>query len=180
MGQDLLRLELGGPPKGGEKQKGGQEPKAPASDEQSTSSDPEPQKNEGKSEPESPPPSSERKPEPPMEDTQPSTSSKGPPRQKEPPHKPQQPKKSEHEPKDTALLGSREERRVSFSTIRRAHSSSTILEGENESHALAYLRTSKTISEHCGFFDNFQRSRHVEPDPISEAVQGRSAEENGC
>ena len=38
VGQDILKLELGGPPKGGEKQAGGQDPKQPAPDDQSTSS----------------------------------------------------------------------------------------------------------------------------------------------
>lgn len=45
--QDLLKLELGEAPKGGDKQDGGQDPKASASDDQSTSSDPEPKKDEG-------------------------------------------------------------------------------------------------------------------------------------
>lgn len=49
VGQDLLKLELGGAPKEGGKQDGGQEPKAPAPDGQSTSSDPEPKKDEGTS-----------------------------------------------------------------------------------------------------------------------------------
>ena len=44
VGQDLVKLELGGQPKGGEKQKAGQEPKAPAPEEQPSSSDPEPTK----------------------------------------------------------------------------------------------------------------------------------------
>ena len=182
VGQDLLKLELGGPPKGGEKQQGGQEPKAPAPDEQSTSSDPEPRKDEGKSEHESPPPppSPERKSEPSKEENKPSMPPKEPPRQKEPLPKPQDPRKSGHELKDTASLGNREERRVSFHSFRKAHSSLTYREGENESHAPAHLRTSKTVPEHRGFFNNIQRSRHVEPYAIPEAVQGRSAEENRC
>lgn len=120
MGQDLLRLELGGPPKGGEKQQGGQKPKAPAPDEQSTSSDPEPLKDERKSEQESgpSPPGPERKQEPSKEESKPSTHPKEPPKQKDPPPKPQRPKNSEPEPKDAAPLSNREERRVSFSTIR--------------------------------------------------------------
>ena len=157
MGQDLLKLALEGPPKGGEKQRGGQEPKAPAPDEQSTSSDPEPRNDEEKSEQESPPPPSpERKPEPSKGEKEPSKPPKEPPRQKEPQHKPQDPRKSEHELKDTATLGNREERRVSFYSFRKAHSSSTFREGENESHALAYLRTFKTVPEHRGFFNNIQ------------------------
>ena len=126
MGQDLLRLELGGPPKGGEKQQAGQEPKAPAPAKQSTLSDPEPQQNEGKSEQDSPPspPSAKRKPEPSEEENKPKTLPKEPPKQKEPPPKPQEPKKSEHERKDKGPLGDREERRVSLSTIRQTQDSS--------------------------------------------------------
>ena len=113
VGQDLLKLELGGPPRGGEKQQGGQQPKAPAPDEQPTSSDPKPQKDAGKSEQESrPPPSSpERKPEPPKQESKPSTPPNEPP-------KPQESKKSEPTSKDTAPLSNREERRVSISVIR--------------------------------------------------------------
>lgn len=126
MGQDLLRLELGGPPKGGEKQQGGQQPKAPAPDEQSTSSDPKPQKDEERSEQESPPPPpSERKPEPSKEESKPVTPPKEPPRQKEPPTKPQE-LKPEPNSKDMAPLGNREERRVSFHSIRRAQDLPTI------------------------------------------------------
>ena len=176
MGQDLLKLELGGPPKSGEKQQGGQEPKAPAPGEQSTSSDPEPLKDDGDSERESPtpPPSPERKLEPPKEENKPRMPPKEPPRRKEPPPKPQDPRFSEHELKDkaSASLGNREERRVSFYSSRKVHSSSTFREGENESHALAHLRTSKTVPEHRSFFNNIQRSRHVEPHAIPEAVQG--------
>lgn len=49
VGQDLVKLELGRASQGGDKQDGGQEPKAPTSDVQSTSSDPEPKKDEGTS-----------------------------------------------------------------------------------------------------------------------------------
>ena len=40
VGQDLVVLELGGPPKGGEKQQASQEPKAPAPADQQSSSEP--------------------------------------------------------------------------------------------------------------------------------------------
>lgn len=120
VGQDLLKLELGGAPKGGEKQQGGQEPKAPATDEQSTSSDTEPQKDEGKPERESPPPSPppEMKPESPKQERKPSPAPNEPSKQKEPSSKPQESKKPEPKSKDTAPLGNREERRVSFSMAR--------------------------------------------------------------
>jgi 2-oxoglutarate dehydrogenase E2 component (dihydrolipoamide succinyltransferase) len=44
VGQDLVRMELGGAPEGGAKEQAESEPKEPASKEQSTSSDPEPAK----------------------------------------------------------------------------------------------------------------------------------------
>ena len=116
VGQDLLKLELGGPPRGGEKQKGGQEPKAPAQDEQSTSSDPEPKKDESKSDQdasEPPTPSPRKEPERKKDE-----SKSSPPPDKDPspadnqskPHGPKKP-----EPKATGgetPYGSREERRV--------------------------------------------------------------------
>ena len=119
VGQDLLTLELGGPPKGGEKQQGGQQPKDPASDKQSTSSDPMPQKNEKRSEQESPPttPPPERKHEYSKQGSKPGTPPKELQKQKEPPVKSQESTKSEPKPKDTASLGEREERRVSIYTI---------------------------------------------------------------
>ena len=46
VGQDLLKLELGGSPKTEDKQEGGQDPKAPAADDQPTSSHPKSKKNE--------------------------------------------------------------------------------------------------------------------------------------
>lgn len=121
VGQDLLKLELGGTPAGVGKQEGGQEPKAPAPDEQSTSSDPEPKKDEGKlSEAPTPPPPEEapqpRKEAEPKEEEpkQRPTSKKEPPSQEQS-NKPQESKI----PMQTAAngdlpYGSREERRVIF------------------------------------------------------------------
>ncbi|KAL9126582.1 MAG: hypothetical protein Q9175_007895, partial [Cornicularia normoerica] len=174
VGQDLLKLELGAPPKGGEKQQGGQEPKAPASEEQSTSSDPKPQKDEGRSKQESPPPPphSEKKSEPSKQESKPNSHPNEPPEQKEPSPKPQESRKPEPKIRDTAPLGNREERRASFSMIRRTKDLLIICEGENESHALAHLRASKTVSEYRSFPNNVQRSRYVEPDTVSEIVQG--------
>ena len=115
VGQDLLKLELGGPPKAGEKQQGGQEPKDPATGKQSTSSDPQPQKEEEVSEPGSPPPSPpERKSELPKEESKPGMSSKESSKQKESSPRPQELIKSEPKAKETAPFGNREERRVSF------------------------------------------------------------------
>ncbi|KAM0798756.1 hypothetical protein BDR22DRAFT_858727 [Usnea florida] len=120
VGQDLLKMELGALPKGGEKQQGGQEPKAPASVEQSTSSHPEPQKDEAKAGQDSPhpPSSSEKEPEPSKQESKPSPPPNEQPRQKEPSSKPQKSRTPEPKPKDTAPLGNREERRVKMNRMR--------------------------------------------------------------
>ena len=91
VGQDLVRMELGGAPSGGEKEKASSEPKEPASKDQPTSSDPEPTK-DSKPKEESPAPA---------------------PKQEKKTEKKPEPKQSE--PKSTTsapTLGSREERRV--------------------------------------------------------------------
>ena len=115
VGQDLLKMELGGAPGVSEKQEGGQEPKAPAPDDQPTSSDPKPSQDEAKSKQESSPPPSH----PPPPDAQPpKDQSKSSPPKKEPPRPESSPKLAESkkpEPKSTgggAIYGSREERRV--------------------------------------------------------------------
>jgi len=99
VGQDLVCLELGGPPEGGEKEKGDAEPKEPASGEQPTSSDPEPSKKEESKPKEEPsPPPKEKKPEPKKETPSPKQS---------------EPKKTDSKPSSSGpSLGNREERRV--------------------------------------------------------------------
>lgn len=106
VGQDLLKLELGGEPQKEGKEDGGQEPKAPAPKEQSTSSDPEPRKES------SPPPTKE--PESPKQTE--------PKKEKEPaPPKTAEPAKTESKKPETkatgsdAPFGNREERRVGSS-----------------------------------------------------------------
>ena len=108
VGQDLVKLELGGAPQSGETEQASQEPKSPAPDTQPTSSDPEPSKDEAKPKdappPPPPPPSSERKQEVPKQE---------PPRQDPPPSKPAESKKPK--PKSAsgdAPFGNRDERRV--------------------------------------------------------------------
>ncbi|TVY43857.1 Dihydrolipoyllysine-residue succinyltransferase component of 2-oxoglutarate dehydrogenase complex, mitochondrial [Lachnellula occidentalis] len=103
VGQDLLRLELGGAPEGGKEEKAGSTPKEPASSEKPTSSDPKPSKEEPKSKDESsppPPPPQEKKPEPKKESP--------------PPKKPE----SKSESKEIPVLGNREERRVKMNRMR--------------------------------------------------------------
>merc|ERR1711977_105779 len=68
VGQELVKMELGGAPEGGDKEKASSEPKEPAPKEQSTSSDPEPSKKEESKEESkttsSASPPQEKKPEP--------------------------------------------------------------------------------------------------------------------
>ena len=121
VGQDLVKMELGDAPKSGEKEKGGQETKAPASDAQSTSSDPKPAKDDSKSKAE-PSTSPTTLPKERDESTNGEAASsppknesprKEPSRQDPPPSTPSEPKKSV--PKSTSndtLYGNREERRV--------------------------------------------------------------------
>ncbi|MCJ1346074.1 2-oxoglutarate dehydrogenase complex E2 component, partial [Peltigera leucophlebia] len=126
VGQDLLKLELGGEPQkegkeeGGQPQKegkeeGGQEPKAPAPKEQSTSSDPESKKES--SPPPSPPPPPKKEPDSPKQTE--------PKKEKEPaPPKTPEPKKTESKKPETkatssdAPFGNREERRVKMNRMR--------------------------------------------------------------
>lgn len=116
VGQDLVKMELGGAPQSGEKEQANQEPKAPASDDQPSSSDPEPSKDNPKSKPDSsasPPPPQEKKPEPPKQESKPGPSRKEPPRQDPPPSRPSESKKSEDKGSSSqAPYGTREERRV--------------------------------------------------------------------
>ncbi|KAJ8063790.1 hypothetical protein OCU04_007651 [Sclerotinia nivalis] len=104
VGQDLVRLELGGAPEGGDKEKASSEPKEPASKDQSTSSDSGPSKEEPKSKEQSnssPPP--EKKAEP----------------KETPKPKPSESKKQESSSSSSApTLGSREERRVKMNRMR--------------------------------------------------------------
>jgi 2-oxoglutarate dehydrogenase E2 component (dihydrolipoamide succinyltransferase) len=98
VGQDLLRLELGGAPQGGKEEKGNSTPKEPASSEQPTSSDPKPSKEESKPKEESsPPPQQEKKPEP---------------KKESPPPKQTESKSDSKQSSSGPVLGSREERRV--------------------------------------------------------------------
>ena len=127
VGQDLVKMELGGAPQGGEKEAGGQEPKAPATESQATSSDPEPSKNDPKSksemstsapapsEPKQEPPENESKPSQPKQETKSSPAKHDSPTPTTPPFKQAEPKGSSND----SLSGNREERRVSVTTTSR-------------------------------------------------------------
>ncbi|QSZ31298.1 hypothetical protein DSL72_000861 [Monilinia vaccinii-corymbosi] len=103
VGQDLVRLELGGAPEGGNKEKASSEPKEPASKDQSTSSDPEPSKEESKPKEESSSPPAPEKKAAPKETPKP---------------KPTESKKQESSSSSGPTLGSREERRVKMNRMR--------------------------------------------------------------
>ncbi|KAA8566383.1 hypothetical protein MFRU_019g00020 [Monilinia fructicola] len=105
VGQDLVRLELGGAPEGGDKAKAPSEPKEPASKDQSTSSDPEPSKKE------------ESKPK--QESSSPPAPEKKAAPKETPKPKPSEPKKQESSSTSSGpTLGSREERRVKMNRMR--------------------------------------------------------------
>lgn len=103
VGQDLLKLELGGAPEGGKKEEASSEPKDAAPSEQPTSSQPEGGKEkEASTEQSKPePPKQESKPEPKKDDKP------APPKQDKKP----EPKKDD-KPAQSSPFGSREERRV--------------------------------------------------------------------
>ncbi|TGO51320.1 hypothetical protein BCON_0163g00010 [Botryotinia convoluta] len=105
VGQDLVRLELGGAPEGGDKEKASSEPKEAASKDQSISSDPEPSKREDSKpkEDSSSPPPTEKKSEP----------------KETPKPKPSESKKQESSSNSSGpSLGNREERRVKMNRMR--------------------------------------------------------------
>ncbi|KAL5384795.1 2-oxoglutarate dehydrogenase complex E2 component [Paraphaeosphaeria sporulosa] len=106
VGQDLVKLELGGAPSGGAKQEAKEEPKEPASKEQETSSQPQGQQEQ---------PKEEKKPEPKKEESKPEPKQESKPAP--PPQKPTPSKSSESEPKQAAP-GAREERRVKMNRMR--------------------------------------------------------------
>ncbi|KAL9097961.1 MAG: hypothetical protein Q9163_006282, partial [Psora crenata] len=118
VGQDLLKLELGGAPEAAKKQQGGSEPKAPATDAQPTSSDPEPKTDEGKyvhegKQQHPPPPRPAKDAEAPSQERKQSS-----PPPKELSAKPQVTKKPETKPHASGPFGDRDERRVKMNRMR--------------------------------------------------------------
>ena len=101
VGQDLLKMELGGAPSGPKEEQAPQEAKSPASDKQETSSQP-----DGGKEKEAP--KQEKAPEPKKEE--PKKADKPAPAPKKDEKKPE-PKK-DSKPQEESAYGSREERRV--------------------------------------------------------------------
>ncbi|PSN62918.1 dihydrolipoamide succinyltransferase [Corynespora cassiicola Philippines] len=103
VGQDLVKLELGGAPSGGKKEAAKEEPKEPAPKEQETSS-------QSQGEQEKPQPTKEEsKPEPPKQESKPAPPPPRPSPAKEP---------KEAEAKKEPQPGNREERRVKMNRMR--------------------------------------------------------------
>ncbi|KAF2846001.1 dihydrolipoyllysine-residue succinyltransferase component of 2-oxoglutarate dehydrogenase-like protein complex [Plenodomus tracheiphilus IPT5] len=112
VGQDLVKLELGGEPSGGSKQEANNEPKQPASGDQETSSQPsgeqeqvKPKEEGSQQESTSEPSKQESKPAPPKQESKPQ-----PPKQES--------KSAPREETKQAQPGSREERRVKMNRMR--------------------------------------------------------------
>ncbi|EGP83390.1 unnamed protein product [Zymoseptoria tritici ST99CH_1A5] len=113
VGQDLVKLELGGEP-GQKAEKAGSEPKDAASSDQKTSSQTEGETEKSKSEPKEeskPAPKQESKPEPKQE------SKPAPPKQEQKPKK-EESKPKESESKSESPYGNREERRIKMNRMR--------------------------------------------------------------
>jgi len=107
VGQDLLKMELGGAPSGPKEEQAPQEAKSPASDKQETSSQP-----DGGKEKEAP--KQEKTPEPKKEESK--KADKPAPAPKKDDKKPE-PKK-DSKPQEESAYGSREERRVKMNRMR--------------------------------------------------------------
>ncbi|OCK74352.1 dihydrolipoamide succinyltransferase [Lepidopterella palustris CBS 459.81] len=112
VGQDLVKLELGGEPSSGAKEEAKEEPKEPASKEQEIFSRPEGGQEQPKAQEKSPTPKEESKPEPPKQESIPQP----PPHKK--PEPPKQPKETEQPKQVESAVGSREERRVKMNRMR--------------------------------------------------------------
>ncbi|KAL8945326.1 MAG: hypothetical protein Q9211_000156 [Gyalolechia sp. 1 TL-2023] len=126
VGQDLVKLELGGAPRGGEKQVASQGPKAPAPSGQATSSDPKPEKSQQEERPqaEKEEPSPKTVPESHTERSAQNPPRKGPLQQETQPSEPPASKDSETKPtkprrdEGPTPYGSRGERRVKMNRMR--------------------------------------------------------------
>ncbi|KAL8837381.1 MAG: hypothetical protein Q9170_002552 [Blastenia crenularia] len=126
VGQDIVRLELGGAPGGGGKQQASQEPKAPAPDDQKTSSDPKPDKRQHEERPqaEKKEPSPEPKQEGAPEESAPDPPKNEPMKQQSQSSKPSGSKKPEPKPtkaqsdEGSTPYSNRGERRVKMNRMR--------------------------------------------------------------
>ncbi|KAF2838500.1 putative Dihydrolipoyllysine-residue succinyltransferase component of 2-oxoglutarate dehydrogenase complex, mitochondrial [Patellaria atrata CBS 101060] len=109
VGQEIVKMELGGEPSGSKKEEAKDEPKEPASADQEESK-PKPPKQEEKAPAPKEEKTEEKKPEPPKEEKKPQ-----PPKQEK---KPEPSKKDAEKPKTESAFGNREERRVKMNRMR--------------------------------------------------------------
>jgi 2-oxoglutarate dehydrogenase E2 component (dihydrolipoamide succinyltransferase) len=134
VGQDIVKLELGGEPSSGKKEEAKSEPKEAASNEQETSSQPKggQEKEQPKQQEEKPqPPKQESKPEPPkQQESKPAPQ----PSKPSPPKESKDSKQSKESESKPATIGGREERRVCIPRLFIAYSINTRI-GQDEPHA---------------------------------------------
>ncbi len=115
VGQDLVKLELGGEPSSGDQQDSKEETKQPTSQEQEQSSSPKDEHEQSTPEEnQSQPPKQETKPDPPKQESKPES-----PKQESKAQPPKHESKSEvlKDESKTSQTGNREERRVSIKTL---------------------------------------------------------------
>ncbi|KZF18893.1 dihydrolipoyllysine-residue succinyltransferase component of 2-oxoglutarate dehydrogenase-like protein complex [Xylona heveae TC161] len=105
VGQDIVRLELGGPPEGGQAEKAKEEPKEPAPKEQPTTSEPKAE-------------SKDKEDQPAAAATQQKAEPAQPPKKPEAPKQPESKKPSADAAAGPTTPGSREERRVKMNRMR--------------------------------------------------------------
>ncbi len=145
VGQDLVKLELGGPKEGGGKKEASSEPKEAASGDQSTSSDPEPPRKD------------DSKPAPPPEEKKPSTPAQEQSKKETPPKQTEAPKSESKSSSSATTLGSREERRVRlYSYPELAYAAADKILGQNEPHASPNCRASEAVAKYCRLSHNLQ------------------------
>ncbi|KAI9798553.1 MAG: 2-oxoglutarate dehydrogenase complex E2 component [Piccolia ochrophora] len=137
VGQDIVKMELGGAPQGGKKEEAKQEPKSPASDAQETTKDTEGGKEKQAEDKQPSKPEKEEKPQPPKQETKPpeksepkqETKPEKPEPKKEPPPPPKPEPKKESQPSEGKKqeatkgtkgpsMGNRDERRVKMNRMR--------------------------------------------------------------
>lgn len=162
VGQEIIRLELGGAPSGGDKQSSSGKDQS-AQD----SSEPKPQpKEEKQPEPKPEKKDAPSKPEPPKQ-----------PEQKKPESKSSTAAETTQSPASTSSgPGSREERRVKSQLSQEAALQKLITGiGQDEPHASPYRRASQAIPEHCGLPHYIQRGRYVQHYGVPKALQGRNS-----
>lgn len=141
VGQEIIRLELGGAPSGGAKEPSS---KNDSSQESSPESKPAP-KEEKKPEPKPEQKEAPSKPEPPRQ-----------PEQKKPEPKPAAAETSHSSSGTSSGPGNREERRVQLHVCLEAlHHKLTVVTGQDEPHAPSYRRASQAVAKHRGLADYF-------------------------